>query len=194
MIHRETERAATLSRLGHALAARLDATVGNDPVEGEYRHRVDLKDGAGRVFMLRWVKGDDRLEISGVFPHHPVVRVPERPSVTVAAARPVEALARDVTRRFIPQFVAAWDDYQQRIAEWDAAYAEAGEVAASIARALGTDVVAREGAHERVVYGQRCTFHVTNGYISLDARGVSATTARELAQVLAEAAQRDAAA
>lgn len=188
MIHRDVERAATLSRLGHALAAELGAAVSNDPVDGEYRHRVDLTDRDGRVFMLRWLKNDDRVEVSGVFPHHASVRVPDRPSITVAASRTAKALAREVTRRFLPPFVAAWDEYHQRIAEWEAADVEAGDVAASLARALGTQVVGREGAHERVVYGPSCTFHVGNSWISMDARGITPATAEALAQVLAQAA------
>jgi len=92
--------------------------------------RQVLQDEAGRQFIVSalW-NNKSRLEVLPEWPTSKYCgqqwpRDNERIFITVAENRPAEAIATDIQRRFLPQFIEVWDKYKAIGDERDA-YAEA---------------------------------------------------------------------
>ena len=70
-------------------------------------------DGAG--IALGYIRNNPgRVEISGRYPHEAFLS-PDRPSITLSTLRPPENLAREITRRFLPDYLVRWEEAQAQV-------------------------------------------------------------------------------
>ena len=70
-------------------------------------------DGAG--IALRFMRNKPgRLEVSGRYPHEAYLS-PDRPSITLAANRPAQKVAQEITRRFLPAYLERWEEAQGQV-------------------------------------------------------------------------------
>lgn len=118
------------------------------------------KDGAS--FSL-WIGYPDRTKarISGNFPgrHHYGAA---RPSINISYEREPAAAARDIARRFLPEFLAAWNEHQQKEA---AANDREARTLAAMRTVKGWDLAEREAAEKAIWQG------LPEGVYSLKFRG-----------------------
>ena len=77
-------------------------------------------------------KRKDKLEISGVYPQAKngccSSGIVARPSISVSADRDPAAIAADIKRRFMPQYLEAWKEAQALVAQADHNEAQKNEV------------------------------------------------------------------
>lgn len=143
-----------------ALAVELGATV--DPIEHEndaWGHRITLE---GRKMFLRFDRNGisdtspDRIEISGSWPSYtlpgggPRICTPrdcgaisynsKSPEISCNPERGANAIAKDMRRRFLPEFERLYDKCVAWCANTGAAYTAAIDRANAIAREFGGDV------------------------------------------------------
>ena len=69
-------------------------------------------DGAGIAIAFIWNQ-HGRIEVSGRYPHEAVPQ--DRPSITLSTLRPPENLAREITRRFLPDYLVRWEEAQAQV-------------------------------------------------------------------------------
>lgn len=68
------------------------------------------QDGAAIGLALDRHGREPRLDVSGRYPTDITVYRDHRPSITLSRLRPPDALAREILRRFVPAYLAAWDE------------------------------------------------------------------------------------
>lgn len=122
------------------------------PVTAYLRHA----DGYGLYLKLIWNK-PDRIEVSGIWPKDAkgqlmIPYIPygasakqHRPEITVALARGAEAVAEEIKKRFLPEYIPKWKE-QAELARTNDEWAS-GQLALieRLAKAAGENL----GSHER---------------------------------------------
>ena len=109
--------------------------------EDPERHRLWAADGREICFSVEWnAKG--RLSISGHYPESPhnvgSIGYHERtPHITVDKTRSPDAIAKEIGRRFLPQYTAVYRATLEAVRKRDALNVETGERALDLARAFG---------------------------------------------------------
>lgn len=140
------------------------------------------KDGAS--FSL-WIGYPDRTKtkISGNFPgrHH---YGQKNPSINISYEREPEAAARDIARRFLPDFLAAWNEHQQKEA---AANDHEARTLAAMRTVKGWDLHEREAAEKTIWQGLPEGVYSLNffgpDYVRLDVR-TTPEAARKILDIL----------
>jgi hypothetical protein len=92
--------------------------------EGEYPQLGEYIDCTGKAGPALWLhynwRDESRIVVSGEYPRGTDRQIPTRhnetlPEITISASRSPEALAKDIVRRFIPDYIKLWDDFQNRV-------------------------------------------------------------------------------
>ncbi len=81
-----------------------------------------------------------RLEISGSYPHHPRYGSFSReyPSITVAASKEPQVIARDIQRRFLPKYLPLYQKARQAEQDYVDGLARQGAVIQQLADVMGS--------------------------------------------------------
>ncbi len=145
-----TERDKQAASL-QALAAAVAAALGWSYVRPDCDRPVDLwasivRDGARLVFYFdTWKK---RIRISGAFPRDfaPYGKTFE---ITVAADRPAAAVAKDIERRLLPEYLPAAAQAIERQADWDNRNAAARALTKELAAMIGSKPDGGDGWRSR---------------------------------------------
>jgi len=132
---------ALLHKLARQIATHLGWTYheqnGN---EGRYA-QLDHPQMQGAALMIH--RRDQRLEISGIYARNPDDRTgyygpyENPPQITVSAAREPQAIARDIQRRFIPDYLREFEHSRERVDETRLDYSRRRDALEQIAAALG---------------------------------------------------------
>ena len=115
----DQERFETLQTLATQIAAHLPGWTREIPElpPHEYTPRhVFLRrdDGAGIAIAFVWNQ-QGRIEVSGRYPYQASGHFRDRPVITLNAARRAEALAREISRRFLPDYLVRWEEAQAEV-------------------------------------------------------------------------------
>jgi hypothetical protein len=143
-------RQIRLAHLAQAVAENLEGTWSRRPPKkqangydqvGEY---IDGPDGA-TLWLHRFWRDESRIVVSGDWPRTAGGQLPKRyseklPSITVADSRSPQAIARDITRRFLPDYQAKLAEFRQRVADDNAYHKAVADLSARMAKALGLEV------------------------------------------------------
>lgn len=169
-----------------------------DDYSSHYEQIASESDGAiialtSRCTLYGFDEETARIEIYGKYPTHNGKQKHisgGEPRITVAAKRGAVAIAKDITKRFLPKYLplyeeaAAWVQQKVRADDRDAANL------AAIATALGVDAPKPDSKRVKLPYSEgRCWGHFEAGYdgtFSVDLHNVSLDTAVAIAQILRE--------
>jgi len=129
--------AKRLAEIGEAIAAACGEGWANEPYgdHEDWRTKITRADGAGIFVSLTWgPKG--KISISGCFPnkYHPRG---EHHSIGVGETRTATDIGKEVMRRLLPNYLAAYEKAIAQKNATEATVAQSKEVARGIARVLG---------------------------------------------------------
>jgi hypothetical protein len=183
-----------LYQIAQALAPFLPGwSLDWDPVNRPRYALFTNAEGAGLYVELDRRKNPARLVVHGRYclrapgirPFYP--RPENRPRITVSSARPVEDIAADIQRRFIPRYLEAYAQVRKRLrlAE-EIERQEAAiliELAAILDERVSSDKMIRysNGRGSRYVYGY---VQVSKDRVKIDLSGLPIATAREICRLL----------
>lgn len=118
---------ANVTAFYQAIAKALDCEAVDIGVKCGQKWGAKMKDAEGRVFDLRpdWRTGK-RIEVDGDYPTTKrggymasAYNGETNPKITVSATRPPEAIAKEIGRRFFPDFRERWAKVAKRAADYD---------------------------------------------------------------------------
>jgi len=122
-----------------------------------------LIDGTGRGIHVNATQAKGRLYLSGTWPQDSEHRVhgPDKHlHITVARNRPPEKIAAEITRRFLPWYLAAYAEQTERVANCNAARNRQQEVTVELAALLGPDASRRLQSNPNQIYASGLTVDV----------------------------------
>ena len=109
---------------------------------------VVIADDAGREFIIDRRVGlasKKQFHVHGRFPHRPGMSDyglrDARPSINVGASKTAERIAKDIARRFLPDFLSSWARWAARVADFDASEDQEARNRQELADAYGGKVV-----------------------------------------------------
>ncbi len=115
-------------------------------------------DGASFIVAVGGYRLEGRAAIRGVFPkfkNGQIYSTSKRPSITVAADRSPAAIAKDIARRFLPEYEPVFAEALAYVTRTDNAQGEAERVATRLADALGARVAGNQSSR----YGDGVAIH-----------------------------------
>jgi hypothetical protein len=183
-----------LYRIARELEAFLPGwSLNCDPANRPRFALFEGPDGAGFYVELDRRTNPARLAVHGRYPTPYCPDPARRLRITVSSARPVEAIAADVRRRFLPTYLelyAQLRERRQRAEERERRDAAIrAELAAILGERVGGDGVIRYSdgggapVGSRYVYGR---IEVSGEEVRLDLSSVPVETARAVCRLLAE--------
>jgi len=122
-----------------------------------------LIDGTGWGIHVNATQAKGRLYLSGTWPQDSEHRVhgPDKSlHITVARNRPPEKIAAEITRRFLPWYLAAYAEQTERVANCNAARNRQQEVTVELAALLGPDASRRLQSNPNQIYASSLTVDV----------------------------------
>jgi hypothetical protein len=138
-----------------AIARALPPGWSAEPANGSHGRTLRHVDGYGVLFETCWDK-PKRLKISGVWPqdstghtHHPYTGAP---SITVSAEKSAKAIADDIERRLLPEYL---EHYRQQYAKAEEASTYERETEATIHAIEGVTASLRGAHNKAIVYPYR---------------------------------------
>ena len=172
------ERTATLSKLALEIAYKLHSNHGQawefvEPTEDTYNVYMQNRQGARIYLGLSSSKGYDlcdRVTVSGgqhIGKHGAYVEVYQRdlgivtdgwarassPDITVALSRGADAIAKDIAKRFLPQYLRIFEAAMRKVAEQEAYELRITNTLKRVANAAGF-IVPKLGEYDREVRSQ----------------------------------------
>ncbi|MBN1179931.1 MAG: hypothetical protein JXD18_12020 [Anaerolineae bacterium] len=187
-----------LYRIAQELEAFLPGwSLSWDPGERPRFALFEGPDGAGFYVELDRRTNPARLAVHGRYPAPYCPDPARRPRITVGSARPVEAIAANVQRRFLPAYLALYAQLRERrqraeeLERRDAAIR--ADLAAILGERVGDDGVIRysnsggKPVGSRYIYGR---IDVSGEEVRLDLSGVPVETARAVCRLLVETSAR----
>lgn len=117
-----------------------------DPKYNDHCWCAVLSDDNGRGIHVNATQAKGRFYLSGCWPHDSEGRMhgPDKHlHITVARNRPSEKIAAEITRRFLPWYLAEYTKQTERVAEYNAARDRQQGIAAELAALLGPDASRR---------------------------------------------------
>ena len=147
-------------------------------------------DKAGIALAYTWNQ-PGRVDVSGRYPPE-ASNYPDRPSITLAANRPAEKLANEITRRFLPAYIVRWEQAQGEVIRLRLAEVRVQYTAEVCAMAVGLpleqiryDGTPRIGATLYTSVGKLTVEY--NGTVRLQTNSIQPTVALEILKCLMEA-------
>lgn len=136
-----------------------------DPAYARHTWCAVLVDGEGRGIHVNATQAKGRLYLSGIWPQtsdREYCRPDKCLHITVGRDRPPEKTAAEITRRFLPWYLAAYTEETERVRQHNESRNRQQELTVELTALLGPD------AHKRLQTG-RCQIHAPG--LSVDVHG-----------------------
>jgi hypothetical protein len=151
-----------------------------------------LIDGTGRGIHVNATQAKGRLYLSGTWPQDSEHRVhgPDKSlHITVARNRPPEKIADEITRRFLPWYLAAYAEQTERVANCNAARNRQQEVTVELAALLGADASRRLQSNPNQIYASGLTVdvHGNGDSVSIQLRYTTVKVAKAVLRAIVKA-------
>lgn len=156
-----------------------------------------LSDGTGRGIFVNAIQANGRLCIGGMWPSDSDRQqyLPDKPlRITIARSRPPKKIAAEITRRFLPWYLAEYAKQTEYVNARNASRDRQHEITAELAALLGPDASRRlQSNRERNqtpnhIYVSGLTVDVhNNGEVSIELRYTSVKVAKAVLKALVKA-------
>jgi hypothetical protein len=139
-----------LRDFGLALAERLPGWAFDEPHWTEYQHvaRLVNQEIPGARMYLNGTRQRGRVEVSGSYPEGVYIRTEERVNITVSTTREIDAVAKDIQRRFLGAYLRVFQSAMERAYQTAQAQVRARDVADELAAISGCDATHGRDASE----------------------------------------------
>ena len=134
-----------------------------DPKYADHCWCAVLIDGVGRGIHVNATQAKGRLCISGMWPTDSDRQQhrPDKPlHITIARSRPLEKIAAEIKRRFLPWYLAAYAEQVEKVAKCNAARNRQREVTVELAALLGPEASRRLQSNPNQIYASGLTVEV----------------------------------